>query len=465
MQKYSTTRSNWDHLQYFSLLWGFAMLWHQFSGPYPANNLLSLATVLAAVALILRPRAIPLILGLAVIQLAEYWSYMPGNTNHWTLVAFLNIALLSSTALVFLSTRQLDREQIYARFVPIGRWIVLLMYFFATFHKLNTDFFDPVASCAVSRYVQDFATPYGLPDTDLLRWLAITGTIVIEGGIPLLLLFPRTRIYGIALGLLFHGGLALGLHIPFFNFSGVLFACFWLFVPADFPQRLHESHAGRWRKLLRSRITHTLLILGAVLAAMTWFTPLFVGTYLVFVPLWVIYILTVFYFYFTTLWQHRGAFNLPSIRQSLTPLPALHIGLIVIFLLNGFAPFLGFKSEYSFNMHSNLRTDDGTNNHLLMPDNLLIWTDNADVIEVMDTDQPFLKQLVAEETVWLLQRFDMERLVANDTTFTATVRYQDQIIELSPENGYAPFDQPNFINLHFRRFQASQTAEVQACLV
>jgi len=75
--------------------------------------------------------------------------------------------------------------------------------------------------------------------------------------------------------------------------------------------------------------------------------------------------------------QHWKSFGLT------TPLLWIFPGLVA---LNGFSPYLGLKTETSFSMFSNLRTEGGQNNHLFMPDftQTTGWQDN--LVKVRDSD-------------------------------------------------------------------------------
>ena len=58
---------------------------------------------------------------------------------------------------------------------------------------------------------------------------------------------------------------------------------------------------------------------------------------------------------------------------------------ILILTINGFAPYLGLKFNYSFAMLSNLRVDDARWNHLFVPKGLRI-SEHDDFIHVVHSE-------------------------------------------------------------------------------
>ncbi len=94
------------------------------------------------------------------------------------------------------------------------RHVFLITYFFAAFHKLNTGWFSFEGNSGV-RFVQKLLAP--VLDTlhiqsplllDLAALPIIVFPVLAEFAIPVLLLWPRFRVYGVLLGI--------GLHLPMF---------------------------------------------------------------------------------------------------------------------------------------------------------------------------------------------------------------------------------------------------------
>ena len=118
---------------------------------------------------------------------------------------------------------------------------VLAIYFWATFHKLNTDFFSIEHGC-----VAFFATDARNQPWPMIflpvgpGWLeaGIHGTLVVKLLIPVLLLFRSTRGACILLGVFFHSFLSSGPRNGFFAFAVVIFPLLWLFASEGAMTRL-----------------------------------------------------------------------------------------------------------------------------------------------------------------------------------------------------------------------------------
>lgn len=84
-------------------------------------------------------------------------------------------------------------------------WLCALTYAFAAFHKLNPRWFSPVNSPGVD-FVLATLGSLGVPRdaAGLLGYPIAYGVVLIEGGLPLLLMHSRTRLFGCLLGCLFH---------------------------------------------------------------------------------------------------------------------------------------------------------------------------------------------------------------------------------------------------------------------
>jgi hypothetical protein len=127
---------------------------------------------------------------------------------------------------------------------------VLILYFWAFIHKFNTGFFDKVLSCPT---VQVFNVNEILPIVPSQDWfLSINPylTVVVEGSIPLLLIIPYTRAFGIIVGIAFH--FILGFRYP--GFTVLAFALYAVFIPEASYVKV-RSEFGRYKNRLYSLIS------------------------------------------------------------------------------------------------------------------------------------------------------------------------------------------------------------------
>jgi hypothetical protein len=67
----------------------------------------------------------------------------------------------------------------------------------------------------------------------------------------------------------------------------------------------------------------------------------------------------------------------------------------VLALLNGLSPYLGLKTESSYTMFSNLRTEGGEWNHYLLPRQLQVFGFQDDLVSILRSNDPYLMRLAA----------------------------------------------------------------------
>ena len=131
----------------------------------------------------------------------------PVVANHWFFEAIVGLALVAALgreALRAWSVRGIDRERLFSDVAPVLRVQVSLLYAIAAFHKLDRDYLDPQVSCAVHIHRLIAARLPFYPSGPWVEEMAIPVSLLIEAGLPLLLLVPRTRLAGLVIGALFH---------------------------------------------------------------------------------------------------------------------------------------------------------------------------------------------------------------------------------------------------------------------
>ena len=170
----------------------------------------------------------------------------PGYPNHWLLAMCMNagVLLAAMRLAVVKRTLSLDFRAVFDDFVPPMRVMLLLLYFWATFAKLNTGYFTPQTSCAVWELEMILAPFPALASSSVVQWLGIVGSVATEGAIFVLLLVPRYRVAGIVLGGAFHLMLSIK---AYHGFISILFAQYFLFTPESFPRRGAPARSRRTR--------------------------------------------------------------------------------------------------------------------------------------------------------------------------------------------------------------------------
>ena len=374
----------------FAFLWAGAALFHRAQYAHWAGSPLELAESFCALLVLLRPSSLPAFLGLVVLQLAQNTVLLPHVSNHTLLLWFMSLSIMLS-AIVLAARGTLGRAGLYQSFAPALRLELLLLYFWVVFQKLNPDFFDAPISCA-GNLLDKLGVMLGLGALPVFaRGLAVWGTLLTEAAIPLLLIPRRTRWMGIGLGLLFHFGVGLAL---FFDFSSLLFACYALFAPEALPERLARlgRRIGEGLGMPRTSPWWASGLLGAgllvgvlVLLAESWSA----SKHLAWLLWWVWGIGAIALFAAVTPWRETGLARAGAMLD-LRPRWLLIVPALVF--LNGASPHLGFKTEHSFAMFSNLRTEGGESNHLLIPASLQVFDYQRDLVRVTASSDPALRR-------------------------------------------------------------------------
>ena len=419
----SAEKSPMDRFSLFVHLWAVASLIHLISFPEDVrlHQPISWLAGVAAVAIFIFPRSILLFILLLLFRIVDVAQWIPFVANHILFEFLLNIGMLMAVLWsVFRQWRRSEagvpdfsdaevREKIYRSFAPLARVSLLLLYFFAVLHKLNWDYLNPAISCG-SHLLNGIAASRltFMPEGDWVQLSAVWGTLLFEAGIPLLLLFRRTRAAGILIGMGFHFFLSIHPHQGIYSFSVLMFALYGLFVPADFPEKLQhvldKLVLKPWRQtapILKVLMIGTILVL-ATLAWINWQHKLYVAGFLY----WSAWAISAMFIYAAVLLKHGGLGSVKSSGMLRISTKAFWLVPAVIFL-NGVSPYLGLKTESSFSMFSNLRTEGGRTNHLFIPNTVRLTNFQDDLVEVLETDAEEFKFLI--ERNQLITYFEFRR--------------------------------------------------------
>lgn len=380
------------------------------SSVFDAELNLALLTVAAFFA-IFRPSLKSFLL-LICLQIFDAVFRMPFTTNHWIFTAFVNFTILHIIFFLIVGKRRFTiREgEIFKTFAPLLRVEVIILYFFAVFHKLNSGFFTPATSCATDLLIAQNLQAV-MPLTDELFLYNAYFTLLVEFSIPVLLCFPRTRNAGAMVGLIFHSVLSYSAYNAFYDFSSLMFAVYFVFLSPDFSVTVHES----FRKM---RSSFSTFFQGYSVAGVI-YTILFV-----LFALATVYALnkqlnsykTVHLYFFWTIYSALfiGCLAIHMLRRRR---PAAHIEpafraphwslllIPVIVFLNGTLPYLGLKTENSYAMFSNLRTEGGTTNHFIVPTTAQLFDYQKEVVEIVSSTDPLLQKLAEENKAMVLFEF------------------------------------------------------------
>jgi len=379
--------------------------------------------VLAALWTLFRPTSIVRVLAMLAAEVCSVALDMPDVGSHTLLVLVSGASVLAYVGWTSLGPRRLpDAGLLFERIAPFLRVQLLLVYAVAAVAKLNTGFFDGAVSCGAALAAQVAWFDPSLLDGAWRVVPSIYGTVAIELALPVLLAVPRTRLLGLALGVAFHAVLALAGNVPF---SALALALYVAFLPADTPSRvravaLERPWLARWARRIRraARFRAALPIaVGSWLVAAAVLTPepalaralIANGTRLLVVAIIVLAAGVLI------LCLRRGGPPAPSGSLRLGhPVFAVGIGLLIV---NSLSPYIGLKTDTSFTMFSNLQTETGRWNHVLIPEAVRVFGYQDELVRVTDSNDPALERRTAEGT--RVVRFELERYVRSRPGTTA----------------------------------------------
>lgn len=422
-------KSSVDRLTVFAFLLASAAIFEQAKWDRWASSPAGLIVSASAFWLFLRPRSLP---ALSILLLSLAWSVLqdlPWVSNH-----ALFVAIVAMTVLAALASRMRaegwppDRERWFDSFAPAVRVEVILLYLWAFFHKLNAGWFDAETSCAVV-LADVLGGRFGLTGA----WpqeAAILAALAVEATIPLLLLVPRTRSAGVLMAVGFHWLLGIA---TFFNFSAAMYALLYLFLPTRSTDLL-----GQWLTSVRRRALriaspavwrrYYAWISGALLAVAmavllyhaSWsLRPRglrFLTEGRIDIPrsvishgfeaLWWFYGGALLVILLLLLFSHRRIDGAPEFAMRLQPLAIFPL----LVLLNGAGPYLGLKTEISFSMFSNLRTEAGYANHLILDGGVRLAGYQDDLVYIESSSDEALSRL--GESGYALPYFEFRSYVS-----------------------------------------------------
>lgn len=389
---------------------------------YPSTWLI----LICGTGLLLQPGSKRIFIVLIAAMLVDAWLRAPLQSNHTILKNFLLIAFLGSASWHALKGSRWS--DFFRDAVPVGRVLLLTMYFYGVFHKINEGFLDPSVSCAVVLWTA-MPWPLHLLDHPVIHYLTIYGTFVVETVIVVMLLSRRWRRWGIVLGVGFHGLLALSGFAMYPAFSTLTIALHTLFLSPERARRIvnGENYQGLIAGL-RSR--KGAVLLPSVMLFVAWFAIARDFNMLAFTWLSLAALVVG-----AILFPGRPVSHEPAGAASwegsllwsrLTWLNAVG----VLFFLSCALPYAGLKTAQSINMFANLRLEGGVNNHLIMRAAPMPFGYLDDFVEIQEASGDGILQAAAREKYGMVYYHVLHRLDGAPGAKVSFVRngvlYKDQ---------------------------------------
>ncbi len=387
----------------FCFLWAAAELLDLICFPDWVTHPAGVGLFVAAVALLLKPSSGGRLLAVCAMDVAYLWVKSPWTPNHFLFKGLVCLSILVAAG----SQLWQGRERASAAGAAVLRWELLALYFFSFFHKLNADFLKPSVSCAVFMLEGLRERLPGIPAGEWVNEMAMGGALLIEGGIPVFLLFQRTRRWALLAAWGFHFLLSFHPRAGIYAFSAMMFALLTLFLPEGFYAELAAQVSRRprvaaWgrglaRGLASGRWLGRLAAAGGGwalggAAGLWWSGMQLRGSNLSEWPrmagmaLWVPFAVGLLWALWVG-WPAGSEREVGRLRMAWRSPAVAVLGLV---LVNGMAPYLGWQTVRVLSMFSNLRTEGGRSNHLLIPVSWQVAGYQRELVEIVSSTEPVL---------------------------------------------------------------------------
>lgn len=360
-----------DHATVFIWIFAVSSIWHytssssdivgywlQYDPIVTPTVFLSIATAFVAA---LFPTRTWALLTLSVGQLIAISVRFPHVADHLVMELALNFSIVASFCYLAIRKRSLavTTAEIFELFSPIGRWLLIVMYFFGTFHKINPGFMSLEASCAIP-FINGLPFPDALLGNAWIQWSAIYGTLILEFIAMLLLLSARTKYVGMLLGMSFHFTIGISTFGTLAHFSAFAMALHTLFLPSSIGSRLEAEPL--LPQFLRRPESFKLFTIILVMLQVSFALHLGLTRqgYLV-NSLFIVFGVTLMVMVLKH-GQIRAADAPYRLRSSFAVLNVIPIW----FVLHCMSPYIGLGTGGTIQMFSGLRTEGGVSNHYII---------------------------------------------------------------------------------------------------
>lgn len=383
------------------------------------RNVVDLVVIGTAVGVLVNRRSWAWPTGLAAALVVQKWIHMPKMPNHVLFTFFLAALLL--VLLIIQRMRRSEQhwwEGLASVGAPAMRSGLIAVYGFAALHKLNVDYLDIAVSCGAlaGRGVR----LGGVEEVELVNTLAVFGSLVVEGGLALGLAFRRTRVAALVVGLGFHLVLGIPANTAVTSFTLLIVPLYVLFVPLELLGRMVDrvTSTRTWNRI--TSLPRPLLG-GAALAP--WVLGALVQHSIVGRVTAIVIVSSALLLLLREL-VAEPRLALARDEEARTPFATAVVGVVLVLLtMNAASPYIGFKTQTSFAMYSNLRTEGGESNHLFLPTVALVSDDAEHLVQVIEATSPLLQGLLASGDA--IPRFELRRAATRDDSADFRVVYRD----------------------------------------
>ncbi len=405
-----------DHATLFIWIFAVSSIWHYASSSTEISRywlqydplvtpliFLSIATAFVAATF---PNKTWALITFSLGQLIAIGLRFPYVADHLVMELFLNLSIVASFCYLAIAQKTLDvsTSKIFELFSPVGRWLLIIMYFFGTFHKINPGFMTLESSCAVP-FVAGFPLPGALLAQEWVQWAAIYGTLVAELVAMLLLLSARTKYVGMLLGMSFHFVIGISEFGTMAHFSAFAMALHTLFLPSRFGGRV--AAMAFVPQFMKNADTFRIFTIALIVVQIAF------GLHLGFTrqgylvnSLYAVFGLTLLYLVFSH-GQMRSDDAPYRLKSSLIVLNIIPVW----FFLHCMSPYIGLGTGGTTAMFSGLRTEGGISNHFIIRKPIRLFSYQDDIVYIEEAQNASL--IAAKEDGQGIVLFDFQRHFMN----------------------------------------------------
>lgn len=433
-------------------VWLFAVsaIWHYTSsGPDIQNYFLQyvpvrtplvvLSMVTAFIAALFPNRAWAVVL-FAGGQFISISGLAPFVADHLVMELFLSLSIIASFIYLALKgrTTKISTSEMFNIFGPVGRWLLIIMYFYGTFHKINPGFLSPLSSCALP-FINGFPLPDAILGSLWVQYAAIYGTLILESIAMLMLLSARTKYFGMLLGMSFHFIIGISGYGTLAHFSAFALSLHAQFLPSNFGHRIYAEK--RIPAALKNETNFRILTILLVVAQLAFAVNLAITRDgFVMNSLFAVFGLTLLFLVF----KHGQVRANTAPYKLKSPLLALNL-VPVWFFVHCMSPYLGLGTGGALTMFSGLRTEGGISNHYIITKPLHLFTYQDEVVYFEEASNSSLQRAAAGKQGLVMFDFQRHFTYREALQIPLTLRIGDEIL---PINDIESFNA--FANAHFK---------------
>ncbi len=482
-----------DGLALFSFLWAGQSLFQLAFIPDWRVSLdpLGWSAFLLGMAVLAMPGNFRLFLMSVIATTTYHMTQWPFIINHVLLDTFISFTLIAAALKVSgIGTFRQEplgeeaREKTLQTFLPVVTAMFVLMYYSIFLSKLNHDFFDLDVSCMQTMYTDFIETdPIGALFAPLFSvpFLFVVFMIA-EAILPIMLTFRKTRLMAFYVGVPFHLLLGYMEHWPFASIALVLYALVAIRpIQETLPLILGWMGTTTFKRIILGFRIYLVVTIALVIFQSVFYSEHELVRYSIRLLNWVVCAVSLSALILIAVFRTQlihGPFDGQSAARMWSIKPGWLWIFAIITGLNSLSPYIGFKTQNSVSMYSNLRTEGETGNHFFMP-TLRLFEFQDDLVEVIDANYTEIAALAEHPRRFTdtdtplpvyITYFEFRRAVsqlkANDLVVTYTRNGETRTFRTgAKENADSNLDKPISLLLErTARFRPVFKGDISYCL-